>query len=287
MGTTTLTLNSREKILAALDKLPPFSPVLTRLLATLSDDNVSFGELARIIETDAVLAGNLLRVVNSPLYGRISTINSVRHAVAIMGSVKIRNLVLGLSVSRRWSGANVSKRWNAPVFNSHSQAVAVLADLLALETPVPYAEGAFAAGLLHDVGKLLIAVAMPAEFGAACDDYQNGGDSREDIEPLYFGVTHAEISGAIMTKWKLPKLIRDGVAFHHTPDEADKGALHLAHLVEAADTYINSAGLGMTPYRRHPVRAFEECEMRFGLKNSILRVVETFETEFEAVRVFF
>src|SRR2546430_13581322 len=93
----------KDVILGSLDKLPPFSPVLTRLLATLADEDVSFGELAAIIETDAVLAGNLLRVVNSPLYGRMSAINSVRHAVSILGSIKIRNLVLGLSVSRRWA----------------------------------------------------------------------------------------------------------------------------------------------------------------------------------------
>src|SRR5438132_10525488 len=114
---------ARDRILGALDKLPPFSPVLAKLLATLSDDDVSFGELAGIIETDAVLAGNLLRVVNSPLYGRISTINSVKHAVAILGSVKIRNLVLGLSVSRRWAGAHVPRNWNARQFNMHSLAV--------------------------------------------------------------------------------------------------------------------------------------------------------------------
>src|SRR5713226_1177667 len=114
MGMLTETMNSsRNQILGALDKLPPFSPVLTCLLATLADEDVSFVELAGIIETDAVLAGNLLRVVNSPLYGRISTINSVRHAVAILGSVKVRNLVLGLSVSRRWSGAHVPGKWDA------------------------------------------------------------------------------------------------------------------------------------------------------------------------------
>src|ERR1043166_2754118 len=116
----------RDRVLAALDKLPPFSPVLTRLLATLADEDASFGELAGIIETDAVLAGNLLRVVNSPLYGRVSTINSVRHAVAILGSIKIRNLVLGLSVSRRWAGARVPGKWDARRFNAHSLAVAVL-----------------------------------------------------------------------------------------------------------------------------------------------------------------
>src|SRR5881628_640304 len=145
------TVSPRERILGALDKLPPFSPVLTRLLATLADEDVSFGELAGIIETDAVLAGNLLRVVNSPLYGRISTINSVRHAVAILGSVKIRNLVLGLSVSRRWAGAHVPSKWDARRFNAHSLAVAVLSDLIALGAPAPYPEGAFTAGLLHDV----------------------------------------------------------------------------------------------------------------------------------------
>src|SRR5947208_11187627 len=116
-----------NRILAALDKLPPFSPVLTRLLATLADEDVGFGELAGIIETDAVLAGNLLRVVNSPLYGRIATINSVRHAVAIMGTNKSRNLVLGMSVARRWAGARVPGRWNSKQFNVHSLAGAVAA----------------------------------------------------------------------------------------------------------------------------------------------------------------
>src|SRR5258707_1757266 len=140
------TVSPVDRILGALDKLPPFSPVLTRLMATLADDNVSFGELAGIIETDAVLAGNLLRVVNSPLYGRIATINSVRHAVAIMGSVKIRNLVLGMSVSRRWAAATTPKSWNARRFNEHSLAVAGLSDLGVLEAPVPYPDGAFTAG---------------------------------------------------------------------------------------------------------------------------------------------
>src|SRR5258705_5485642 len=130
MATSLETTNpARDRIMGALDKLPPFSPVLAKLLATLSDEDVSFGELAGIIETDAVLAGNLLRVVNSPLYGRSATINSVRHAVSLLGSIKIRNLVLGMSVSRRWSGARVPPKWDAKLFNVHSLALAVLSDL--------------------------------------------------------------------------------------------------------------------------------------------------------------
>src|SRR3954469_3166168 len=209
MGTT---VSLRDRIMEGLDKLPPFSPVLTRLLATLADEDVSFGQMAAIIETDAVLAGNLLRVVNSPLYGRIATINSVRHAVAIMGTNKIRNLVLGMSVARRWTAATTPKSWNARRFNEHSLAVAVLSDLVVLEAPVPYPEGAFTAGLLHDVGKLLIAVAAPAQFEQMCEMFETRSGSAQDCELEAVGVTHAEISGAIMERWKLPKPIQEAVA---------------------------------------------------------------------------
>jgi len=277
----------RDRILGSLDKLPPFSPVLTRLLATLADEDVSFGELAGIIETDAVLAGNLLRVVNSPLYGRIATINSVRHAVSILGSVKIRNLVLGMSVSRRWAGARVPRVWDAKQFNVHSLAVAVLADLVALETPVPYAEGAFTAGLLHDVGKLLIAVACPEKFEQIHAMYRAGGDAVNGCEMEVAGVTHADISGAILERWKLPQLIREGVAYHHSPDEASEGKLHLAHVVEAADHYVSTVGYGTPPYSHPPADSFEKCYEKFGLKDRILKVAETFQSEFEAVRAFF
>lgn len=281
------TIITKDRILGSLDKLPPFSPVLTRLLATLADEDVSFGELAAIIETDAILAGNLLRVVNSALYGRASTINSVRHAVSIMGSVKVRNLVLGLSVSRRWAGASVPSRWNAPQFNLHSLAVAVLADLVAIETAVPYPEGAFTAGLLHDVGKLLIAIAMPEQFDQMYDLYEAGGDAANDCELDIAGVTHAELSGAILEKWKLPKPIQEAVSHHHSPDGACPDKLHLAHVIEAADRYINTAGIGMPPYRHHPVVAFENSHPKFGLEACVLKVAEAFQAEFEAVRTFF
>ena len=279
--------SARDQIMGALDKLPPFSPVLTRLLATLAEEDVSFGELAGIIETDAVLAGNLLRVVNSPLYGRISTINSVRHAVAIVGSIKIRNLVLGMSVSRRWAAARMPAKWDARQFNEHSLAVAVLADLVVLEVRVPYPEGAFTAGLLHDMGKLLIAVALPEQFENMHGIYAAGVDSLKDCELDVLGVTHAEISGAILDRWQLPKQIQEAVAYHHSPNQANGGEPHLAHIIEATDHYINSAGHGMPPYSQPHAASFEDSYQKLGLNNCILKVAETFQTEFQAIRTFF
>lgn len=270
----------KDRLLAALDKLPPFSPVLTRVLAKLGDEDFSFSELAAIIETDTVLAGNILRVVNSPLYGRASTINSVRHAVAIIGANRIRNLVLGLSVSRRWTGTLLPKRWDARQFNLHSMAVALLSDLLALNLRVPYPEGAFVAGLLHDIGKLLIAVAAPDELGAICEACAQGQGDAAERELL--GAAHAEISGAVLEKWKLPKPIQEAAAFHHLPDEADGGRLHLAHIVEAADLYTNEHKFGMDAY---VIQTTARGTDPFQLAPHIESAAESFQTEFEAIRV--
>jgi len=149
------------KALLALDDLPPFSPIMNRLLASLAAEDVSFIKLADLIEKDTVIAGNLLHVVNSALYARRSTINSVRHALSVMGVAKLRNIVLGMSVASMWNHTKVPAAWSMRRFDMHSAAVAILSDLLAQHLPVTYPEGAFVAGLFHDLGRLLIVLILP------------------------------------------------------------------------------------------------------------------------------
>ncbi|MGH9661245.1 MAG: HDOD domain-containing protein [Bryobacteraceae bacterium] len=273
--------SQRERVLATLDKLPPFSPILQRVVASLADDDVSMGELAGLIEKDIALAGNILRVVNSPIYGCRATINSVRHGVAIVGLTKIRNLVLSLSMSRRWSASRVPAGWSGRTFNLHSVGVAVLSDLVALEQPVPYPEGAFVAGLLHDVGKLLMAIAAPDDFPKVAELIA-AGRTYEEAEAEVFGVSHSEISGAVLEKWNLPEPIRRAVTYHHAPRSADEGRLHLAHLVQAADRWLNGMGLEVMPAA--PATSDRPPD-EFGLFAHIERIAETFKEEFEPMRL--
>jgi HD-like signal output (HDOD) protein len=93
----------RDKALRSLSALPPFSPILSRLLATLAAEDVSFAVLGDLIEKDTVAAGNILHLVNSALYARRGTISSVRHAVSLLGVNKLRNAVLGMSIARVWN----------------------------------------------------------------------------------------------------------------------------------------------------------------------------------------
>src|SRR5579863_2286656 len=115
----------RDQALACLGKLPPFSPMLTRVIATLAEEDVSFGKVGELIEKDTVLAGNILKLVNSALYGRRGTVNSVRHAVSLLGIAKLRNATLSLSVSRMWSRLKTPPGWSGAQFNLHSAAVAI------------------------------------------------------------------------------------------------------------------------------------------------------------------
>ena len=281
---STADVDYRARILGSIDQLPPFSPVLAKVMATLADEDVSFAHLATLIENDTVLAGTILRVVNSPLYGRRATINSVRHAISIVGLVKIRNLVLGLSVTKRWAAARVPRQWSPRLFNLHSLACAVMSDLLVLQAPVNYPEGAFAGGLLHDIGRLLMAIALPADYEQVVALAKERGCSFTDVEQEVFGLSHAEVSGFVLEKWNLPKEIREAVKYHHHPDLPADRPLHLAHIVSAADRFVTRLGYGMTATPPpQPEESFEEPDP-LGLNAIAEGLVDSFQEEFDALR---
>lgn len=273
----------RDRVIGAIDRLPPFSVVLNKVLASLGDDSLSLGTLASMIENDAVLAGNILRVCNSPLYARRVDVNSVRHAVSLIGTTKIRNLALGLSVTRRWQTSNIAKGFDGGLFNLHALAVAVMADQIALDCPVEYPEGAFVAGLLHDVGKLLIATGIPAEYEVLAERIASG-EAPGLVERETLGATHAEISALVLEKWNLPAEIRQAVSYHHQPSAANRGQLHLAHVIQAADARVGELGHSFGAYSEPPSPADAEALKSFGLIDRAEKVVGAFQMEFDAVR---
>jgi len=273
----------RERLLRSLDRIPPFSPILSRVLATLAREQVHFGDVANLIEKDIVLAGNVLRTANSALYGFSGTINSVRHAVSILGFHKVHNMALALSVTRAWIHPRTSVNWSAENFNLHSVAVATLADLLVQRVPADYAEGAFTAGLFHDLGRLLMAAEIPLEYDALVGFAPQGGKEMEEGELEATGVTHAELSGAALARWNLPLPIQNAVRFHHSPEETVAHPLPLGRIVRAADQCVNALGLSVHP--KPPARPESALE-ELGLRDRVPRLLEEFHAELEAVRSF-
>ncbi|MDQ2949725.1 MAG: HDOD domain-containing protein [Acidobacteriota bacterium] len=254
----------KHQALRSLEKLPPFSPVLNRLMATVAMEDVAFGKIADVIEKDTVLAGNVLKLVNSAMYGRSRNVNSIRHAVSILGVTKLRNATLGMSIARMWNGIPTPLGWSMARFNLHSIATAILADLLSQEVPVDYPEGAFVAGLLHDLGLLLIAVALPEQYRAL-----EQGECEEQV----LGFTHGELSAEALGIWNLPEPIQNAVRYHHSPEP---GPLPLSRLLQLTEEYVDGAP-----------ESNPECLAPLMLNDKLPKILTEFDTEFQAIKTAF
>ena len=272
----------KEKALKALGELPPFSPILSRLLATLAREDASFSKLGELIESDTVVAGNVLHLVNSAVYARQTKITSVRHAISVLGVNKLRNAVLGMSVARLWKSVTMPAGWSTAQFNRHSAATAIMSDLLVQHLDAEYPEGAFIAGLLHDIGQMLIAWSLPSE----CTEVQRlstAGEPWDSCERAVLGFTHAELSSSALAIWKLPEQVQVAVGQHHGPHSST--AIELARIIDAADRYAKAAGFAIRPV---PEAAPDKAVLlELGVPEKLSdALTQSFESECKAVMQF-
>jgi len=258
-------------------------------MASLAGEDVSFSKLGDLIEKDTVIAANLLHVVNSALYARRGTINSVRHALSLLGMNKLRNAALGMSISRMWNQVVTPASWSMARFDMHSAAAAMLSDLLAQRVSVSYPEGAFVAGLLHDIGRLLIAVGLTEQYEQILDLHQGGGFPLLECEQRVLGFTHPELSAEALALWNLPEPIQTAVRGHHVPPSASQtGDLPLSRLVQAADQYVNSIGISilLPPGGQGPAGPAVLPSLGLDARR-IESLIQEFNAEFEAMSSFF
>jgi HD-like signal output (HDOD) protein len=277
----------RRRALASLSTLPPFSPILSKLMASLAGEDVSFLVLGDLIEKDTVVAANILRVVNSAIYARRGTVASVRHALSILGVTKVRNIVLGMSVSRMLNQTKTPPGWSMENFNKHAAAVAMMSDLLVQHIKTDYAEGAFVAGLLHDMGRLLIVMGLPNEYATIFERHRATGEPFSFCEQEVLGFTHAALSGDAMNDWKLPTEIRLAVSHHHNPPRATDGQpIPLARILQAADAYVNGLGLAIVndPRLDDPTLALAGLPLN---ETALAKIMKQFEAEHGAIAQFY
>jgi HD-like signal output (HDOD) protein len=278
----------KERAIRSLRELPPFSPILNRLLASLAKEEVSFVKLGDLIEKDPVLAGNLLHLVNSALYARRGSINSVRHALSLLGINKLRNVVLGMSITRMWNQVRTPPSWSMARFNMHSAACATLSDLLAQRLTVNYAEGAFVAGLLHDVGRLLIALGLGEEHDRILQMHEAGKPLLE-CEMETVGFSHPQLSSEALVYWNLPEQIQNAVLYHHSADTdplARPNEVALSRVLDAANQYVNAMGISIL--KKSPEWADATLVESLGLSADELKVLlAEFKSEFDSMSAFF
>jgi HD-like signal output (HDOD) protein len=286
----------RKKLLSAVHLLPPLPTVLNQLLRMLNDSNCTSGQIAAIIEKDAVLSGSVLRCVNSAYYGLPSRVSSIRHSVTLMGFATVRNLALAFSMRQMLAKPKMPSKKIFADYSQHSLGCAIMTQFLAHYTRAQDPEAAFAAGLFHDIGKLLMFTTLPEMIPVVLEHWEESEGSFEDSERELMHVTHSELSGIVLDKWKLPQPIRDACRYHHEPalcptedyggeQEANsKAVVSLAQLVHAADLYVKSYGLEILASEKRPPEAPDEAFREIGLEENLPDLLERFKAEFQSIR---
>lgn len=235
---------SLHEVVQKVDELPALPNITYKVIQMTGDPKTSINQLAETIGGDQVLTAKVLRLANSAYYGYARTINTIREAVVILGFDRLRNLVMAASVANvidsELSGYFLPKGelWK------HSMSTAVLARNLAQKTRTILPDQAFTAGLLHDIGKVVLDIYMQDLFKKVMNAVLNENIPFMDAEREILGFDHAEVGSRVAEKWNLPPELIEAIAFHHNPNRATNN-IKLVCLVHAADAISMSMGIGL------------------------------------------
>ncbi len=203
------------KKLDRIPDIPTLPTVVFKVNEMLQDYDTSIKDLSKAIEKDQAFVSKILRLVNSAFYGFRSRINTIPHAVTILGFNTVRNAVVSVSIIDAFSGKGAFEEFDITAFWKHSVAVAVTSRYLADRTRLVTPDEAFVAGILHDVGKVVLAQYFKELFGQVWVATREQGLSFYEAEKKLLPVNHAQIGGHLAKKWGLPVSLIDAIKYHH------------------------------------------------------------------------
>lgn len=237
-------MQGAELVAAEVGGLVSLPEVATRILQVADDPASTAEDVARVILQDAALVARLLRAANSPALGMRGQVDTVSRAVVVLGVRQVRDLALGLCATRSFDGIPTALM-DVDAFWHHSLLTALCASHLAQRVPRLRAESVFIAGLLHDVGQLLLCRARPQQEQAALLMTVDapGEPDLHVCERELLGFDHADVGGALAQLWGLPVHLVECLAFHHRPQNAVAAPLEVA-VVHVANSLAVLAEVG-------------------------------------------
>jgi HD-like signal output (HDOD) protein len=226
---------SDETLQRAIDKpeaLPSIPQVYHQLIAAANKPSTSLATLGSLVESDPAISLKLLQLVNTAFFGAKRQTTSVQQAVQLLGLEALKGLVLTAHVFNTVAAKRVPG-FSFDHFQSYTLRVARIARMF---VSAARADETFTAGILHDIGKLVLALCTPLKFARVVERVGLTGEPQDDVEREIIGVTHSEAGAYLMARWGIPTPIVDAVGYHHHPELAPAADLTVLAAVYAADT---------------------------------------------------
>ncbi len=216
--------NELAGLVGSVGSLPSPPHIFTSLTQLLADPESSIVDVSHVVEQDPAMAAKVLQLVNSAFFGLGRHLSTIQDAVGFLGMKMIRNLTLSLQVFHSF-GDSFPKGFDPEVERNHTLSVANMARNIIREEKVQ--DDAFLAGILHDIGKLLIATRRKEEFGEMIRESEANNTPLVIVEAKHWNVTHAQIGAYLLGIWGLPQTIVEAVAYHHFPERVQSSNFDL------------------------------------------------------------
>jgi len=233
-----------RRLVQRIVDLPTLPIIIPQILRLVEDQKASATDLARVIGSDQALASRVLRLANSAFYGFRREIVSISHAVVLLGFDTVKSIVLAATVFDTLGNGDVVSSFDREQFWLHVVTTANAAKRIARDRRLMDPEAAFVAGLLHDIGKVVLDRFFYRHYAEAVRRATALPCLIREAEVQLFNVNHAQVGRWLTERWRFPPALVEPVAFHHAPQAAPREAVVLSTIVHVADLLARNASIG-------------------------------------------
>lgn len=274
---------SPQQIVESVRDLPSMPAVVMELLSSIDNEEIDIVVLAKKVSYDQALTARTLRLANSSSYGLQIKVTTIQQAITYLGFQTTRNLITAAAVTGCFP-SGLCPGFNDKAFWRHSIATAACARSLARRMRFNQ-DVAFTAGLLHDIGRLVLVTADPKAYGDVIARHAREDSEWEEAERAVLGVDHVEAGAALAQHWNFSDTIRQAITYHHAPETP--GAGFLAAIVHVANAIVHALDIAGEDDERVPriatiawdamglneeayLHLFHETELQFAEMSAVL-----------------
>lgn len=239
----TLERPSKDQLAKAVDNLRSIPQIILKVIRMIQDEKSNISAVAREMRQDQVISARVLKICNSAYFARNIGIDSIDRALVLLGERQILKLMLSSALEDFFSKSGQGYSLCKGGLFYHAAGTAMICEKLAGLTGIIAPDTAYTAGLLHDIGKVVLDQYTGNAFPFFYRRTQIEGDELIEVERDAFGISHDEVGEILARKWSLPDSIVDVIRHHHCPENASVG-IELSHLVYLADLIMSRVMVG-------------------------------------------
>jgi len=292
-----MTSHTISTLIFRIDNFPPLPTVASRIMELSADPESSTQDLMKVVNADQSLTIMILKMANSPFFGLSRNVDSLKQALTLLGFKEIRNMVLARAVFDSFKNVGQGNKFKIKQFWQHSFVCGVGAKIIGSD--LRWTDNDFfVAGLIHDIGKLVMHMAFPIEFSKTIETTGQVRQMAFKAEKSIFGVTHDEIGMMLLKRWMFPESLIAAVGYHHRPREAKEetrcslvvhAADMLAHLDELSGSFQTECSPDGEYFGLEVVNLFQEYGVEWSevtTKKFLQKLAEQKEKESDLLKLF-